>query len=79
MTEQEKPQKWGSRERMALVAEVLRQKRMVACLVHEIVSAFGECPPDKHAGDACKESAGCEACWVRWAEQAVAEELLPKT
>jgi hypothetical protein len=69
---------WGRKERVAHVVEILRQKRMVAYLVHEIVSAFGECPPDRHAGEACKEQAGCEACWVRWAERAVQAEWSEK-
>ena len=86
MTEQEraeleqaaKPQRWGSKERVALVAEVLRQRRMVECLVRVLVEFYGECPPDKHAGEECKQSAGCLSCWVFWAEQAVADEISPK-
>ena len=69
---------WGRKERIALTVEILRQKRMVAHLVHEIVSAFGDCPPDRRAGEACKERAGCEACWVRWAERAVQAEWSEK-
>ena len=86
MTEQErnaleqamKPQKWGATERVALVAEVLRQRRMVDWLVRDIVENFGECPPDKKRGDVCKEGAGCFACWRCSAEQAVANEISPK-
>ena len=73
MTEQEqeameqamKPQRWGSRERMALVAEVLRQKRMVEWLAGEL-----EFEVDVPRLDA--------AGWIRRAEQAVAEELSPE-
>lgn len=86
MTEQEqdaleqaaKPQRWGSRERVALVAEVLRQKRMVEWLVRHIVADFGECPPNKRPGDECGETIGCYTCWTRWTERAVAEEISPK-
>ena len=47
MTEQEraeleqaaKPQRWGSKERVALVAEVLRQKRMVRWLAEYLADA----------------------------------------
>ena len=73
MTEQEqdaleqaaKPQKWGSRERVALVAEVLRQKRMVRWLAGEL-----EFEVDVPRLDVAE--------WIRRAEQAVAEEISPK-
>jgi len=90
MTEQEraeleqaaKHQRWGSKERVALVAEVLRQKRMVEWLctflgkrTHTIL----DCPPNIEPGNAC-ECGGpdCADCWKRSAEQAVAEEISPK-
>lgn len=67
MTEQEKPQRWGSRERMALVAEVLRWKRIALHLSKLLIALtdgeYGE-EPDY---------------WLREAEKAVAEELSPKT
>ena len=73
MTEQEraeleqaaKPQRWGSKERMALVAEVLRQKRMVEWLAGELEFEV-DVPRLDVAG------------WIRRAEQAVAEEISPK-
>ena len=65
MTEQEKPKGWGSRERMALVTEVLRQKRMVQWLAGEL-----EFEVDVPRLDA--------AGWIRRAEQAVAVEISPK-
>ena len=71
MTEQEraeleqaaKPQRWGSRERMTLVAEVLRYKRMVRWFAEYLAEADDETTPEE---------------WIREAEQAVAEELSPK-
>ena len=73
MTEQEraeleqaaKPQRWGSRERVALVAEILRQKRMVEWLAGELEFEV-DVPRLNVAG------------WIRRAEQAVAEEFSPK-
>ena len=73
MTEQEqdaleqaaKPQRWGSKERVALVAEVLRQKRMVEWLAGELEFEV-DVPRLDVAG------------WIRRAEQAVAEEISPK-
>lgn len=72
MTEQEreaieqamKPQRWGSRERVTLVAEVLRHKRMVRWFAEYLAEADDETTPED---------------WVRQAEQAVAEDLSPKT
>ena len=75
MTEQEcaeleqaaKPQRWGSKERVALVAEVLRWKRIALHLSKLLIALtdgeYGE-EPDY---------------WLREAEKAVAEELSPKT
>lgn len=74
MTEQEqealeqaaKPQRWGSRERVALVAEVLRWKRIARYLSKLLVALtdgeYGENPD----------------YWLREAEKAVTEELSPK-
>ena len=74
MTEQEqealeqaaKPQRWGSRERVALVAEVLRWKRIARhlseLLVERTDGAYGEEP----------------SYWLREAEKAVADEISPK-
>ena len=62
MTEQEKPKGWGSRERMALVAEVLRQRRMV-----EWLCGCLENRTDKSA-----------QTWKVLAEHAAAEEISPK-
>ena len=66
MTEQEKPKGWGSRERMALVAEVLRWKRISKHLSELLVEltdgAYGEEPN----------------YWLREAEKAVAREISPK-
>ena len=75
MTEQEqealeqaaKPQRWGSRERVALVAEVLRQKRMVWHLCEKLADFYGT-PSEKATPE----------YWLQQAEQAVAEELSPK-
>ncbi len=72
MTEQEraeieqamKPQRWGSRERVTLVAEVLRYRRMVRWLAEHLAEADDETAPEE---------------WIRQAEQAVAEDLSPKT
>ena len=68
MTEQEraeleqaaKPQRWGSKERMALVAEVLRQKRIARWLAEYLAEADDETTPDY---------------WLRKAEKAAAENL----
>ena len=76
--EEVKPQGWGSKERMAMVAEVLRQRRMVEILVQLVVVDYGECPPNKHLGEDCKEVTGCFSCWTRWVEHAVAEEISPE-
>ena len=74
MTEQEraeleqaaKPQRWGSKERVALVAEVLRWKRIARHLSELLVAltdgAYGEEP----------------SYWLREAEKAVANEISPK-
>ena len=63
MTEQaEKPKGWGSRERMALVAEVLRQRRMVDWL----------------CGCLENQSEKSAQTWKVLAEQAVAEEISPE-
>ena len=69
---------WGRRERGALVDEALRQRRMVAWLVNQIAEVFVKCPPDRSRGEDCKETAGCEACWVRWAERRVRQERQEK-
>lgn len=74
MTEQEreaieqamKPQRWGSKERVTLVAEVLRYRRMVEWLAGELEFEV-DVPRLDVAG------------WIRRAEQAVAEQLSPKT
>ena len=83
MTEQnEKSKGWGSRERMALVAEVLRQKRMVEWLCEQLRGINDDltgppyCPSDDYS---CDCQPGCAECWRRAAEQAVAEELSLKT
>ena len=73
MTEQEraeidqamKPQRWGSKERVTLVAEVLRYRRMVEWLAGELEFEV-DVPRLDVAG------------WIRRAEQAVAEQLSPK-
>lgn len=74
MTEQEraeleqaaKPQRWGSKERMALVAEVLRWKRIALHLSKLLIALtdgeYGEEP----------------GYWLREAEKAVANEISPK-
>ncbi len=70
MTEQErteleqaaKPQRWGSKERVALVAEVLRQRRMVEWL----------CGCLENRTDKSAET------WKALAEHVVAEEISPK-
>ena len=60
-----KPQKWGSRERMALVAEILRLKRMVRWFAEYLAEAEAddEITPEH---------------WIWQAEQAVKEEISPK-
>lgn len=64
MTEQElleqaaKPQRWGSKERVKLVAEVLRQKRIARWLAEYLAEADDETTPEE---------------WLREAEQATAE------
>ena len=58
-----KPQRWGSKERVALVAEVLRQKRMVEWLAERLAEANGSTSPGG---------------WIRRAEEAaVAVEFSP--
>ena len=65
MTEQnEKPKGWGSRERMALVAEVLRQKR-IARRLSEMLANLA----DKDCGETTPEH------WLREAEKEVASEM----
>jgi hypothetical protein len=62
-----KPQRWGSKERVTLVAEVLRQKRIVRWLCDRLADFYidsKKATPDY---------------WLREAEQAVAEQLSPKT
>lgn len=67
MQEELTPQRWGSKERMALVAEMLRWKRIARHLSELLVALtdgeYGE-EPDY---------------WLREAEKAVAKELSPKT
>ena len=65
MQDEVKPKGWGSKERVALVAEVLRQKRMVRWLAEYLADAEGddEITPEH---------------WIWQAEQAVAEEFSPK-
>ena len=73
MTEQErneleqaaKPQRWGSKERMALVAEVLRQKRIVRRLCEQLAEFYTD-------SDTTPEY------WLREAEKDAAEEISPK-
>lgn len=73
MTEQEraeleqaaKPQKWGSHERVALVAEVLRQKRMVRLLCEQLAEFYTD-------SDTTPEY------WLREAEKDVAMEFSPE-
>ena len=62
MTEQVK---WGSKERMALVAEILRLKRMVRWFAEYLAEAEAddEITPEH---------------WIWQAEQAVAEEISPE-
>ena len=67
MTEQEKPKGWGSRERMALVAEVLRWKR-IARHLGELLIALTD-----------GEYGGEPDYWLREAEKAVAKELSPES
>ena len=62
-----KPQRWGSKERVALVAEVLRWKR-IARHLSELLVALTD-------GEHGEEP----VYWLREAEKAVAEELSPKT
>ena len=57
------PQRWGAKERVALVAEILRQKR--------IVRWFAE-----YLAEADDETSATE--WIRQAEQAVVNEISPK-
>lgn len=75
MTEQEraeleqaaKPQRWGSKERVALVAEILRQKR-IAKRLSEMLASLA----DKDCGETTPEY------WFREAEKDVAREFSPK-
>ena len=68
MTEQtEKPKGWGSKERMALVAEVLRQKRMVRWLATYLAEAE-ELDNDDFTADE----------WVRFAERQIEQDFSPK-
>ena len=66
MQEELTPQRWGSKERMALVAEVLRWKRIARHLSKLLIALtdgeYGE-EPDY---------------WLREAEKAVANEISPK-
>ena len=71
MTEQEqdaleqaaKPQRWGSKERVALVAEVLRQRR-IAKRLSEMLASLA----DKDCGETTPEY------WLREAEKDVEAE-----
>ena len=73
MTEQEqdaleqaaKPQRWGSKERMALVAEVLRQRRIVRLLCEQLAVFYTD-------SDTTPEY------WLREAEKDVAREFSPE-
>ena len=69
-----------ARERKRCEAEMQKQKRMVECLVRHVSKHMIECPPpDRFRSDEeCEEIGGCEACWMQWVEQAVAEEFSPK-
>ena len=60
-------EKWGSKERMALVAEVLRQKRLGRWFAEYLAEAE-ELDIDDFSADE----------WVRFAERRVAEELSPE-
>ena len=66
MQEELTPQRWGSKERMALVAEVLRWKRIALHLSKLLIALtdgeYGE-EPDY---------------WLREAEKAVAGKISPK-
>lgn len=66
MQDEVKPKGWGSKERMALVAEVLRWKRIARHLSELLVALtdgeYGENPD----------------YWLREAEKAVADEISPK-
>ena len=77
-----KPHRWGSKERMALVAEVLRQKRMVEWLAEHLAKrthTILDCPPGIEPEDACDcGGPDCAGCWKHSAEQAVKEEISPK-
>ena len=72
MTEQEeleqaaKPQRWGSKERVALVAEVLRQKRIARWLCGRLADFYID------------SKKATPEYWLREAEQAVADTNLPK-
>ena len=75
MTEQEcaeleqaaKPQRWGSKERVTLVAEILRQKRMVWHLCEKLADFYGA-PSEKATPE----------YWLQQAEHAVADDISPK-
>lgn len=75
MTEQEqdaleqaaKPQRWGSKERVALVAEVLRQKRMVRWFAEYLAEAE-ELDNDDFTADE----------WVRFVERQIEQDFSPK-
>ena len=60
-----KPHRWGSKERMALVAEILRLKRMVRWFAEYLAEAEAddEITPEH---------------WIWQAEQAVKEEISPE-
>ena len=60
-----KPQRWGSKERVALVAEVLRQTRMVSILCEQLAEFYTD-------SDTTPEY------WLREAEKDVAREFSPK-
>ena len=62
MQEELTPQRWGSKERMALVAEVLRQRRMVDWLCGCLEN---------------RSEKGAET-WKMLAEHAVKEEISPE-
>ena len=89
MTEQEqealeqaaKPQRWGSKERVALVAEVLRQKRMVEWLCEQLRDINDDLtgPPYCPSGEcSCDCQLGCAECWRRAAEKDVKAEWSEK-
>ena len=58
-----------------MLEQISGYHKRIGWLVREIVENFGECPPDKRAGEPCTEEDGdgCIACWIAASGKAARE------